>query len=112
MLMRCVALLGLLCLAQPALADKPAAAHPAQVAKADTPRTTPGGTQYVLPAGWSASVSGAKVTLSPPEAGSQAVLVDVKASDADAAVAKAWQLYAPAKTWPLEVATDSAPRDS
>jgi CubicO group peptidase (beta-lactamase class C family) len=113
MLMRCVAFLGLLCLAMPVLAEKPAAAGADAVAAAsiDKPRTTSAGTQFVVPAGWVAKVSGPKVTLTPPEAGSEAVLVDVKATDADAAVAQAWKIYAPAKSWPLQVATDSSPRD-
>lgn len=112
MLMRCVVFLGLLSLALPAAAlpSAPRAADKAAV-KTDTPKTTSGGTQFVLPAEWSLQASGNKITLSPPEAGSQAVLVDVKAADADAAVAQAWKAYAPAKTWPLQVATDASPRD-
>jgi len=110
MLMRSVAFLGLSLLAIPVLA-KTAPTAPPVVEKVDTPQRTPAGTQYVAPAEWSVVTSGAKVTLTPPEAGSQAVLVDVKTADADAAVAQAWNLYAPARTWPLQVATDSSPRD-
>jgi CubicO group peptidase (beta-lactamase class C family) len=111
MLMRCVVFLGLLGLALPAAALEPAPAATGAVVKADTPRTTSAGTQFVVPAGWSQHAGAGKITLDPPESGSQVVLVDVKADDADGAVAQAWKAYAPAKTWPLQVATDSAPRD-
>ncbi|WP_243048147.1 serine hydrolase domain-containing protein [Dyella sp. RRB7] len=112
MLMRCVAFVGLLALSMPTLAFKEPPGAAAVTVKADTPRVTSTGTQFTVPADWSIRVSGPKVTLDPPEAGSQVVLADVKAADADAAVAQAWKLYAPAKSWPLQVATDSAPRDN
>ncbi len=112
MLMRCAVFLGLLVLSMPTLALKEPPSAAGAAVKADTPRVTSAGTQFTVPAEWSARSSGPKVTLAPPEAGSQVVLVDVKAADADAAMAQAWKLYAPAKTWPLQVATDSAPRDN
>lgn len=112
MLMRCVAFLGLLALSMPSLAFKESPSAAAATVKVDTPKVTSAGTQFTVPADWSIHVSGPKVTLDPPEAGSQVVLADVKAANADAAVAEAWKLYAPAKTWPLQVATDSAPRDN
>ncbi|RDI98673.1 class A beta-lactamase-related serine hydrolase [Dyella solisilvae] len=98
----------------PSLAATPPANAASAVVteKADTPRTTSSGTQFVAPGGWTVRASGPKITLSPPESGSQAVLVDVAATDPDAAVAQAWKLYAPAKTWPLEVANDLSPRDN
>ncbi|AIF46629.1 serine hydrolase domain-containing protein [Dyella japonica] len=73
--------------------------------------TTSAGTQFVVPTGWTARVAGHKVTLAPPEAGSQVVLVDIQASTPDEAVAQAWKAYAPARTWPLQVASDASPRD-
>jgi len=110
MLMRCVAFVGLIALATASLAaPTPPPAAPA--AKADTPKTTSAGTQFVLPAQWTMHAAGNKVTLDPPEAGSHAVLVDVTAGSPDEAVAMAWKAYAPPKTWPLQVATDSSPRD-
>ncbi|HET6555329.1 MAG TPA: serine hydrolase domain-containing protein [Dyella sp.] len=112
MLMRCVVFAGLLGLALPAAALPPSTPAATKAAvKADTPKTTSAGTQFVLPADWTMQASGDKITLSPPESGSQAVLVDVKAADADAAVAQAWKAYAPAKAWPLQVATNASPRD-
>jgi len=114
MLMRSVAFVGLLALAGVSLA-RPASPPETPVAsapmKADTPSTTPRGTQFVAPAAWTLHAAGNKVTLDPPEAGSQAVLVDVKANTPDEAVTLAWKAYAPAKTWPLQVASDVAPRD-
>lgn len=112
MLMRCAVFLGLLVLSMPTLALKEPPGAAIVTVKADTPRVTPAGTQFTVPAEWSVRINGPKVTLAPPEVGSQVVLVDVKAADADAAVAQAWKVYAPAKTWPLQVATDSAPRDN
>lgn len=79
---------------------------------ADTPQTTPAGTQFIAPAGWTMQVRPPVVVLDPPEPGSHIVLVDVTtAKDADAAVAAAWAAYAPAKRWPLKTATDASPRD-
>ncbi|MDR3447077.1 MULTISPECIES: serine hydrolase domain-containing protein [unclassified Dyella] len=110
MLMRCVAFVGMFALASTSLTI-PAAPAADTATKADTPRTTSAGTQFVQPADWTMHAAGNKVTLAPPEAGSQAVLVDVKATTPDDAVTQAWKAYAPAKTWPLQVATDVAPRD-
>src|SRR5580704_9966797 len=78
---------------------------------ADTPRTTPAGTQFIAPAGWTIDVRPPVVLLNPPEPGSHVVLVDVKAKDADAAVAAAWAAYAPPRTWPLKTAVDESPHD-
>ncbi|WP_430391587.1 serine hydrolase domain-containing protein [Dyella sp. 20L07] len=88
-----------------------APASPVVAQKVDARRSTSLGTQFVVPAEWSVQVSGPKVTLTPPEPGSEVVLVDVTGTDADAAVTQAWKIYGPAKTWPLQVATDSSPRD-
>jgi CubicO group peptidase (beta-lactamase class C family) len=78
---------------------------------ADTPLTTPAGTQFIAPAGWTIHVRPPVVVLDPPETGSHIVLVDVTAKDADAAVAAAWAAYAPARTWPLKTSVDGSPRD-
>ena len=113
MLMRCVAFVGFFALAAASLANPAPPAAPAETVakKIDTPRTTPAGTQFVVPADWTMHVAGSKVTLDPPESGSQVVLIDVQADTPDDAVARAWKIYAPAKTWPLELASDAAPRD-
>lgn len=107
MLMRCVAFVAWFALSNLAWADT----APSAPAKTDTPETTSSGTQFVLPAEWTMHAAGNKVTLDPPEHGSHAVLVDVKAASPDDAVASAWKAYAPPKTWPLQVATDAAARD-
>jgi len=113
MLMRCVAFVGLFALAASSMAGPaPSPAAPATSVKADAPKTTSAGTQFMLPSDWTLHASGNKVTLNPPESGSQAVLVDVKAGTPDDAVAQAWKAYAPARTWPLQVATDVSPRDN
>lgn len=79
--------------------------------QADSPSTTSSGTQFILPANWRMSEVEGKVTLETPEPGSQVVLVDVKAKGIDAAVAAAWKVYAPPKTWPLQLSTDGSPSD-
>lgn len=112
MLLRCLVFLGLTAWVIPAAALTPVTDAAGTAVKADTPKTTSAGTQFVVPSEWTVHASGNKVVLDPPESGSHAVLVDVQAPDADAAVAEAWKIYGPAKTWPLEVATESAPRDN
>lgn len=111
MLMRCVALAGLLLFSHVVLADVAPSAAAGTAATTDTPGTTAAGTQFTVPAEWTMQVAGSKITLSPPESGSRIVLVDVKANTPDDAVAKAWKAYAPARTWPLQVASDVAARD-
>jgi CubicO group peptidase (beta-lactamase class C family) len=64
-----------------------------EVLRADTPRTTARGTSFVAPKDWKIAVRGAATLLEAPEAGSRMALVDVDATDADAAVAAAWAAY-------------------
>jgi hypothetical protein len=78
---------------------------------ADTPRTTTEGARFIAPAGWTISVRGPMTILEAPEEGSRIVLVDLRADDADAAVAAAWAAYAPAMTLHLITKTDSADKD-
>ncbi|HKE13972.1 MAG TPA: serine hydrolase domain-containing protein, partial [Kofleriaceae bacterium] len=78
---------------------------------ADTPRTTVLGNTFIAPAGWSITVRGAATILAPPEEGSRIALVDVRAADADAAVAAAWAAYDPAAKWPLKVTTELPAKD-
>jgi CubicO group peptidase (beta-lactamase class C family) len=89
-----------------------AAAEPARILDADTPTTTVEGNTFIAPAGWKLLVRGAATVLEAPEGGSFIVIVDVKANDADAAVAAAWQQYKPGADWPLKSVTPVAPRDS
>jgi len=107
---------GLLAVCLLALASSPASsAEAAPTAKeslaADTPRTTVAGNTFIAPGGWSVEVRGPATILEPPEGGSHIALVDVKAKDADAAVAAAWAAYRPDAKWPLKVTHDFPDRD-
>lgn len=76
----------------------------------DQPSSTPRGTTFILPAGWTQRVEGSAVLLMPPEAdGSRIAIVDANAAEPDAAVAEAWALLGIKPKF--VVATDSAPRD-
>lgn len=82
----------------------------ATAAAADQPVTTPRGTTFILPEGWTREQRGNAVVLTPPEAdGSRLVIVDATAGSADDAVAQAWQALGMAPKFLL--ATDAAPRD-
>lgn len=79
---------------------------------ADTPKTTAMGNTFIAPAGWTFVAKGSMVILEAPEAGSRIVLVDVKAKDADAAVAAAWEAYGVSnKKWPLKSVVDAPDRN-
>jgi CubicO group peptidase (beta-lactamase class C family) len=77
---------------------------------ADTPKTTVLGNTFIAPAGWSISVRGPATIIEAPEGDSRIVLVDVRAKDADAALAAGWASYQKPK-WPLKVATDVPDKD-
>jgi CubicO group peptidase (beta-lactamase class C family) len=77
----------------------------------DTPRTTTGGATFIAPAGWSIEVRGSATVLEAPEGDSRLALVDVRAADADAAVAAAWAAYQPETVWPLKVTTTAPDKD-
>jgi CubicO group peptidase (beta-lactamase class C family) len=81
------------------------------VLAADTPKSTVEGATFIAPAGWSIAVRGPATILEAPEGGSFIALVDVKAPDADAAVAAAWAAYRPEARWPLKVVTDAPDKD-
>ncbi len=86
------------------------AAAPAERLKADTTRTTALGNTFIAPAGWSVSTRGPATIVEAPEGDSRIVIVDVRASDADAALAAGWAEYQKPK-WPLLVATDRPDKD-
>jgi CubicO group peptidase (beta-lactamase class C family) len=100
---------------QPApVAAQPAAAQPAvavQRLTADTPSKTVAGNTFIAPAGWLLRVNGNAVTLEAPEGGSWVALVDVRAKDAEAALAEAWAAYRPDAKWPLKSTTPTPNRD-
>lgn len=87
-----------------------AADAPAEQLQADTAKTTVLGNTFIAPAGWRVSVRGPATIVAAPEGDSRIVLVDVRAKDADAAVAAAWAAYQPPK-WPLKVVTDVPDKD-
>src|SRR5882724_8821506 len=93
-----------LVLALPALAQT---AAPEKSDK-DTPRVTPAGTTFTLPAGWTMTAQGAVTLLGLPETDSHVAIVDVKAKDADAAVAAGWAGYQPGFKRPLKIALPQA----
>ena len=82
-----------------------------EVLVADTPRTTVEGNKFIAPAGWRIEVRGPATILTPPEGNSHIALVDVKAKDADAAVAAAWAEYRPDAKWLLKVKNDFPDND-
>lgn len=83
-----------------------------EVLTADTPRTTVSGNRFIAPAGWTVSVRDRATIIEAPEGNSRVALIDVKASDADAAVKEAWLVYGGGEAkWPLIVANDLADKD-
>jgi CubicO group peptidase (beta-lactamase class C family) len=78
---------------------------------ADTPMETVEGATFIAPAGWTITVRGPATILETPEGDSRIALVDVRAPDADSAVALAWTAYMPDRPWPLKVSTPSPDRD-
>jgi CubicO group peptidase (beta-lactamase class C family) len=100
------------------LASKPAASPQSAEARsapellaADTPRVTPGGATFTVPAGWSIVTGNNLVILAPPEPDAHIVIFDSQAADAKAAVDAAWAAYKPAKTWPLKLVTPRPARN-
>lgn len=83
---------------------------PAEHLKADTSKTTALGNTFIAPAGWSVSTRGPATIVEAPEGDSRIVIVDVRANDADGAVAAAWAAHQKPK-WSLKVATDRPDKD-
>ncbi|MDT8070923.1 MAG: serine hydrolase domain-containing protein [Terriglobia bacterium] len=77
----------------------------------ETARTTPGGTAFKVPAGWSIETGKNIVTLTPPEPDTHIVVVDAQGADAKAAVAFAWAEYKPESKRPLKLATPRPGRE-
>jgi CubicO group peptidase (beta-lactamase class C family) len=69
------------------------------------------GATFIAPAGWSIAVRGPATILEAPEGDSRIALVDVRAADADGAVAAAWAAYLPEARWPLKVTTSAPDKD-
>lgn len=94
----------------PTQSDAPQASAPERMAT-DSPKTTTMGNTFIAPAGWSIVVKGAATIVEAPESGSRITLIDIKAKDADAAVALAWEAYGNAKKWPQKSVLDAPDRD-
>jgi CubicO group peptidase (beta-lactamase class C family) len=78
---------------------------------ADTPRATPAGATFTVPAGWTMTTRGSMVLLSPPETDARLGIVDVQAKDADAAVAAGWAAFDPSFKRPLKIAQPQTARE-
>jgi CubicO group peptidase (beta-lactamase class C family) len=99
-------------LTTPTLIIAAAAPAPASApADKDTPRATPHGTTFTLPAGWTLTTKGELTIIGPPETDTHVAFLDVKAKDSDAAVAAGWAAYQPGFSRPLKIALPAAPRD-
>jgi CubicO group peptidase (beta-lactamase class C family) len=83
----------------------------AETVAKDSPRATPAGATFTVPAGWTMTTKGSMVLLAPPEPDSRIVIVDVTAKDADAAVAAGWAVYKPDFKRPLKISVPQAPRE-
>jgi CubicO group peptidase (beta-lactamase class C family) len=88
-----------------------AAPASSEAVKEDSPRATPGGATFIVPAGWTVTTKPSMVVLDPPEPDSHVVIVDVKATDAEAAAAAAWAAYRPGFKRPLKLALPQAARE-
>ena len=107
-----VLLLAVLAFASCSTSSKPTpASGGSEVLTADTPRTTVDGNTFIAPGEWKIEVRGPATILAPPEPGSYVVLVDVRAADADGAVAAAWAAHPGKGKWPLKVTSNFPDRD-
>jgi CubicO group peptidase (beta-lactamase class C family) len=77
----------------------------------DTPRVTPGGATFKIPAGWSIVTGRNLVILEPPETDTHIAIVDSRAADANSAVAAGWASYRPEATRPLKLVTPRPARE-
>jgi hypothetical protein len=77
----------------------------AERVSANTPRLTPGGATFTVPAGWTISTRQSLIVLGPPEPDSHIAIIEIANSDPAAAVAAAWKAYQPSMK--RSVRTDS-----
>jgi len=77
----------------------------------DTPRETPGGATFTVPAGWSIATGKDMVVLEPPETDTHIAIIDTLAVDARAAVAAGWAAYKPDAKRPLKLVTPNPGRE-
>ena len=77
-----------------------------------TKRTTQVGATFTAPAAWSLRSEANLIVLTPPEPDSHLAIVDVKASDAAAAVSAAWSAYRPDFKRAVKLMTPVPARDA
>jgi CubicO group peptidase (beta-lactamase class C family) len=77
----------------------------------DTPRVTPGGATFTVPAGWSIVTGKDLVIVTPPETDTHIAIFDSQAADASAAVTAAWTAYKPEAKRPLKLVTPRPARE-
>jgi CubicO group peptidase (beta-lactamase class C family) len=94
--------IGIVALAQPQSPER---------LTADTKRSTAAGATFSAPAGWSLRSGPSMVVLDAPEGDSHLAIVDVRAADANAAVASAWSTYRPDFKRPVKLVNPVPPRD-
>jgi len=82
-----------------------------EVLTADTPRVTPGGATFTVPAGWSIATGKDLVVVTPPETDTHIAIFDSQAADASAAVTAAWAAYKPGATRPVKLVTPRPARE-
>jgi CubicO group peptidase (beta-lactamase class C family) len=83
----------------------------AQHLEAGTPASTPAGTVFTVPTGWTMTTKGLLVVLSPPEPDLKVALVDIEAKDAADAAAAGWAAFDPGFRLPLDVELPQRPRN-
>jgi CubicO group peptidase (beta-lactamase class C family) len=82
-----------------------------ELVTADTPRVTPGGAKFTVPAGWSITNGKDLVIVAPPETDTRIAIFDSQAADAGAAVTAAWAAYKPGATRPVKLVTPRPARE-
>jgi len=102
--------LGFTALMVGAVVGQTAAPAP-ELVKEDSSRATPAGVTFRVPAGWTITTRPTMVVLEPPEPDSHVAIVDVRAADAEAAVASAWTAYKPDFKRSLRITLPQAPRE-
>ena len=78
---------------------------------AEAKRSTAAGVTFTAPNGWSIRSAGPMVVLDAPEGDSHLAIVDVRAADANAAVASAWATYRADFKRPVKLVNTIPPRD-
>ncbi len=87
-----------------------ATGHAGEPLEADTPVTTARGNTFTAPAEWTVTQRGPATIVTAPEGGSQIVIVDVEAKDAESAIDAAWAAYKPV-AWEVKSVTPGEDRD-